>query len=104
MKSFSFGATEVKLLILVGYFFIHFLMYMVIFGAIVNYNLEIFDYFYCELSGHDPNDPCDDSVLVLPASIALLVFTVVLNAVTPLMLLMFVVNVKELKEKCRSGK
>ena len=98
MQSFSFGVTEVKLLILVGNFCLHFLIYMILFGVtIINYNFDL-DYFTCEFSGHNPNNPCDDSVLISPASIVLSVFTVVLE-VTPLMLLVFVTNVKELKEK-----
>ena len=108
MRSFSFGATEVKLLILVGYYFIVFLIFMVIFGVTNNNNnLDLLGYFHCEVSGHDPNNPCDDSVLRSPTSIAVSVIPVVLNVMTSFVLLIFVVNVKELKEKfqkCASRK
>ncbi len=53
-------------------------------------------YLYCELGGHDPNDPCDDIVLYQPVNISLSVFSLVLSGIFPLMLLKFVANYQDM--------
>ena len=101
-RLFNFSTAEVKLLMLLCYFVVIFFIYFVIFAVIgTEYYLSIFDYLHCELGGYDPNNPCDDSVLFQPASVSLVVFTLVLNVTAPFMHLLFVVNVQELKEMCK---
>ena len=101
----NFSTAEVKLLIFLCYFVVTFFISLVIFaitGIDYDTNFDFFDYLHCELGGYDSNDPCDDSVLFQSNSVTLRsIFTLMLNVTAPLMFLLFVVNVQELKEMCK---
>ena len=93
-----------KLLIFLGYYFVTYFITIIAGGVflrdISTSASDVVEYILCELNGHDPNDPCDDSVLHQPASVGLAVLLLLYNGVASIINLMFVVNIQELKEKC----
>ena len=98
------SSAEVKLLILIGYYFMVYFIFMTIAGARyedVFSRSDVYTYLCCELYGHDPNDPCDDSVLQMyrTGGVFTGVLILLLNILGPLLYLVFVVDIQELKEK-----
>ena len=74
-------------------------------------NAELFEarlenYFFCELSGHDPNNPCDRKSFSEISYPDLTVLAFALLGIFPVVNMVYAVNIKELKEKFRncSGK
>ena len=67
-------------------------------------NAELFaarlkDYFSCEQSGHDPNNPCDRKSFSEISHPDLGVAALVLLGIFPVINLVYAINIKELKEK-----
>ena len=62
------------------------------------------DYFFCEQSGHDPNNPCDKKGIneISHSVTDLAVTAFVLLANFPVVNLVYAINIKELKEKFSS--
>ena len=98
-RLFNFSTSEVKLLILLCCYIVVFFFYTIFFAIASTYsNTDFYDYLYCELFGHD--DSC-----VLPHQPAItsgLVIALVLNGTPPLLFLIFVTNVQDLKQMCIS--
>ena len=70
-------------------------------------NSELFaarlrDYFSCEQSGHDPNNPCDRKSLSEISHPDLAVTALVLLGIFPVVNLVYAINIRELKEKFSS--
>ena len=101
----KFSGAEVKLLILIGYYLLVYFISLIIAGVLLReYIFSISDlnsYLCCELFGHDPSDPCDDSTLHKFRSVGVSygVLILLLSGLSPLVHLVFVVNAQELKEK-----
>ena len=101
----KFSSAEAKLLILIGYYFVVHFVFLIIFSALlrdyVSSISDMFMYLRCELFGHDPSDPCDDSTLhkFRSVGVSLGVLTLLLNGLSPLVHLVYVINAQELKEK-----
>ena len=70
-------------------------------------NAELFaarltNYFSCEQSGHDPNNPCDRKSFSEISHPDLAVTALVLLGIFPVVNLVYAINIKELKEKFSS--
>ena len=70
-------------------------------------NSELFearlrDYFFCEQSGYDPNEPCDRKSFSEISHPDLTVTALVLLGFFPVVNLVYAINIKELKEKFSS--
>ena len=70
-------------------------------------NLDAFDtqldkYFVCELSGHDPSNPCDRSRFRLLSNPGLTAMTFILLGLFPLFNLIYALNYEELMKRCRA--
>ena len=75
--------------------------------TIVARNSELFaarlrDYFFCEQSGHDPNNPCDRKSFSEISHPNLTVTALVLHGILPVVFMVYAINIKELKERFNS--
>ena len=96
-----------KLLVLVACYFMIFVIFLVTQAVLFTYYLDsdydaIFDFYRCELSGHANDDPCDETAISQTVWYAVL--SLIVDVVSPVMLMIFVVNVQELKEMYRGCK
>ena len=102
---FEFGTAEKKLLFV---FFYYVLLSVV---AITSFALgtrnaspfvkNIQRYFFCEQSGHDPNNPCSRSEFEKLSNPSITTLSYILLAIFPVINLVFVVNIQELKQSWR---
>ena len=100
---------ERKILIILCYYVLVVVIALIAFTAITRtvgqFAAAVADYWRCELTGVDPENPCNE----LRASLEGLQFPVltscsyVLLGISPAVNLVFVVNISELKQKFRSG-
>ena len=95
-----------KLLILFGYYFIVYILYIIFFMIIgthyFSYIKDILTYLVCEHVNIGLF--CSSAEIVQPVGVLLAVFTLLLNGISPFMHLIFVVDVQEMKEMCRKCK
>lgn len=90
---FNFSTAEIKLLVLLCYFVLLFMTSLILLAvAGSNYYDEVTSFFHC---GNSPNGSCGAAQ---SSSTATVIIGLVFNVTTPSMFLLFVVNVKELKD------
>ena len=61
---------------------------------------ELDRYFMCELSGHDPANPCDRERFERIINDVPVILAFGLHGILPLVNLIFVISVQDLREKC----
>ena len=94
--------SEHKILIIICYYIIVSVVFLTGFTE-ASRNADIFGdklyrYLMCERSGHDPNNPCDRTVLET-SSYILTIFSYGLNGVLPCVNLLFTIDISEIKTK-----
>ena len=95
-----------KLLILFGYYFIVYILYIIFYMIIsthyFNYIKDVLTYLVCEHI--DISASCSSIKVVQPVGVLLAVLTLLLNGISPLVHLIFVVDIQEMKEMCKKCK
>ena len=104
--AFGLGAAERKILIVLCYYVVVASFSLTQYTVVIR-NLDAFDtqldkYFVCELSGHDPSNPCDRSRFRLLSNPGLTAMTFILLGLFPLFNLIYALNYEELMKRCRA--
>ena len=102
-KILKLNSSEVKLLILVCYYVIVYLLYWIISLVALNSSSvdsisNVVDYLSCEGFGNDPNKPCNADIFGNSTVLMYAIFTLLLNGLSPAVYLMYVVNTQKIKE------
>ena len=107
-KQFKISMAERKILIIFCYYVLLVVIALIAFSATtrngVQFAAALADYWLCELTGVDPENPCDE----LRASLQRLSFPVltsfayILLGIIPAVHLVFAVNISELKQKFKT--
>ena len=64
------------------------------------FGIELNRYFMCERFGHDPTNPCNRARFERTRSEVLAILSLGLHGILPLFNLIFVISVRDLREKC----
>ena len=102
---FQVGTPERKILISLSYYVVLVAFSLTSF-TIAARNSELFltlllTYFSCERNGHDPEMPCYRNTFQQLSNAELAAIASALIALFPVMSLVYALNVKELREKCK---
>ena len=62
---------------------------------------KLISYFFCELGGHDPDQPCDRSQFEQENSPVISTLSYILLGLFPIGNLVYALNISELKEICK---
>ena len=90
-----------KLLILITHYFVLHILSTVSSVTANDYLKEFIQYLVCEMPGSDPNDPCHTTdILSHPFVATNMLLAVVFYGISPIIHLMFVLNLQKMKEKC----
>ena len=100
------GMAERKILIVLCYYVVVASFSLTQYTVVVR-NLDAFDaqlekYFICELSGHDPSNPCDRNEFRQLSNPGITAVTFVLLGLFPLFNLIYALNYEELLKRCRA--
>ena len=95
--------SEQKILIVICYYIVVSVVFLTGFADASRkadiFKENFYKYLLCEQSGHDPNNPCDRSVLET-FSYILTIFSYGLHGILPLVNLIFTIDFREINMKC----
>ena len=101
---FKLGIAERKLLAVLCYYIaltvISFTTYAEFTRKSEQYEYNLRQYFICEQMGYNPNDPCDRQSFEVLSPTKIAIFNPFLLGIMPLVFLIFVINIDELKQRC----
>ena len=97
---------ERKILIVLCYYVVvasvSLTQYTVVVRNLDAFETQLEEYFICELSGYDPNNPCDRNKFRQLSSPGVTATTFVLLGLFPLFNLIYALNYEELMKRCRA--
>ncbi len=105
-NSFYVSTAEKKLLIVFCYYIflqvVGFVTFSLSEQASDSLQTELFSYFLCEQSGHDPDDPCSRSGFEDLVNPGVTILSIFMAMFAPFVNFVFVVDYRELKQKLMS--